>query len=117
MLVSDLDGHSDLAFLCIFHPSFSATPFTSFLFTGMLESEDDELFERPDEIDEFEFCRCGTFLGMNMRETSSALMDPRPSWPSPSPEGQPRRGWMLGGDATAVMPDVVVGGSSEVSSR
>jgi len=67
----------------------------------VVEVEDEELV---DEIDDEEFVRCTVFLcGINIRETSSELIEFKP--PDGALEFHPSRGiaWKLGGDATAVV--------------
>jgi hypothetical protein len=68
--------------------------------------EVEELFEA---IDDDEFDLCMTFLcGINMRDTSSALIELNAPWRLFAPF-QPSLGndWRLGGDATAVVMDVL----------
>lgn len=68
----------------------------------MVEVEVEEL---GDDIEEEELVLWGPFLcGINIRDTSSALIELKPPL-GPPPPFQPSRGrdWKLGGDATAVV--------------
>lgn len=66
------------------------------------EEEEDE--DEDDAREEDELVRCTLFRGMNIRVTSSALIELSPPCP-PLPVFHPSRGrdWKLGGDATAVI--------------
>lgn len=70
--------------------------------TVVLEDED-----VVDDIDDDEFVRCGPLRDMNIRVTSSALIEFSPPW-TPLPVFHPNRGRgsKLGGDATAVIGEV-----------
>lgn len=70
--------------------------------TVVLEDED-----VVDDIDEDEFDRCGPLRDMNIRVTSSALIELSPPG-APLPVFHPNRGRgsKLGGDATAVIGEV-----------
>jgi len=64
-----------------------------------------ELDEFEEDIEDDEFVLCTVFrCGMNIRETSSALIEFRPLCPPPL-LFQPSldNGWRLGGEATAVV--------------
>ena len=68
----------------------------------VVAAEDVEDIDEVDDIEEEELARCGIFRGINMRVTSSALIEFKPPWP-PLPAFHPSRGWKLGGEATAVI--------------
>lgn len=79
--------------------------------TVVLEEED-----VVDDIDDDEFVRCGLLRDMNIRVTSSALIEFRPPW-AQSPVSHPNRGRgsKLGGDATAVIGEVSTQGVVQYS--
>jgi hypothetical protein len=74
-----------------------------------VDVEDEDEFDAKDEE---EFVLCKFFRGMNIRDTSSALIDVSAPCPPLPDEYHPRRGpdCTLGGDATAVMGKIEIQG-------
>lgn len=91
-------------------PDSTVEPWPALLSRGGAETVDVEDEDEDEASEDEEFVLCRFFRGMNIRETSSALIDVSAPCPLLPAEYHPRRGpdCTLGGEATAVMSKVRV---------
>ena len=107
------DGHSPrAAFLRCVQPSLSVISLNDDPLDcgGLLTTVEVDAVDEPEaveDIDDEEFTLCGPFRGMNIRVTSSALMEFNPPC-ALLPEFHPNcgRDWKLVGAATAVICEI-----------